>query len=748
MYRLFDFQKQVVERALDHLMINKEFVFKSPTGSGKTFILANIISKLIESKEEELTFLFFAPSIGSLDKQGFNKFNQYKRSGNFSNFRTKHVSVMDTDIGTPNKIERNKKHFPFKEFEANIVYFFGWDKLAKKTNKFTKESENRTFFDALMKTLISKRKIVIIIDEEHRNSTNVGQTKKFFDKILSYSKDFSNSIPYTILTSATPQRELTKDEFGSELGNITYSQVVAEEVVKKGVIINNGVDYSSMMSERNILEEAIKKQAEVISKYRNKKLLNINTPLTLIQIPDNSSSSDINDEFILSNLRELGIPDRKIAIYLDNKKENGLGEKITKWDIVNDNSIEFVIFKQALAVGWDVPRANIWVKFRVNQDEDFEIQTLGRILRNPFLKYFNENLIDNGFVFTNDETITKEVKDWEQSKISETINIKSSKEIKLPTNHIDQFEVSEENISKIYFNFFDDNIISEIHEGATKYNGKSWEKEGDFSNAIFGILSTDNQDERSVTQTTLSMDENVSLREWNKRFVNSFNDFNVLRLFKMLIEEIEGVSVKKVMNFLVNSPKRKMIWDKEIKEKIFMSVSHSSSKKLLEYVSSDEISVPVDSIDLQKMTDQKYDKGNIYNVSLITNEKTTEFRSREERMFYNELIKVAEMSMIEWIYKNSTTKDSYYTKYVSKWGDVKKFFPDFIFGKDNKIYFVDTKAISETGQWRDEDSENKLNGMKETITDIDAKAGLAVIRDGKFLIYDGQNWSEFNEWIK
>ena len=42
-----------------------------------------------------------------------------------------------------------------------------------------------------------------------------------------------------------------------------------------------------------------------------------------------------------------------------------------------------VIIKQAVATGWDCPRAQILVKLRDNMDETFEIQTIGRIRRMP-----------------------------------------------------------------------------------------------------------------------------------------------------------------------------------------------------------------------------------------------------------------------------------------------------------------------------------------------------------------------------
>lgn len=41
------------------------------------------------------------------------------------------------------------------------------------------------------------------------------------------------------------------------------------------------------------------------------------------------------------------------------------------------------VIKQAVATGWDCPRAHILVKLRENMDERFEIQMIDRIRRMP-----------------------------------------------------------------------------------------------------------------------------------------------------------------------------------------------------------------------------------------------------------------------------------------------------------------------------------------------------------------------------
>lgn len=69
-----------------------------------------------------------------------------------------------------------------------------------------------------------------------------------------------------------------------------------------------------------------------------------------------------------------------------------------------------VIIKQAVATGWDCPRAQILVKLRDNMDDTFEIQTIGRIRRMPEAKHYGSDLLDSCYLYTFDEKFTAGVK--------------------------------------------------------------------------------------------------------------------------------------------------------------------------------------------------------------------------------------------------------------------------------------------------------------------------------------------------
>ena len=95
---------------------------------------------------------------------------------------------------------------------------------------------------------------------------------------------------------------------------------------------------------------------------------------------------------------------RQLAVWLSDRHEN--------LDNIDNNNAEpvAVIIKQAVATGWDCPRAQILVKLRDNMDETFEIQTIGRIRRMPEAMHYGSDLLDSCYLYTLDEKFTAGVK--------------------------------------------------------------------------------------------------------------------------------------------------------------------------------------------------------------------------------------------------------------------------------------------------------------------------------------------------
>ena len=103
----------------------------------------------------------------------------------------------------------------------------------------------------------------------------------------------------------------------------------------------------------------------------------------------------------LKDHHKISTENGKLAIHLSENKRNL--NSIKK----NDNEVEVLIFKQAIALGWDCPRAQILALFRDWKTLNFSIQTLGRIIRMPQVKigHYREEILNHSYVFTNIENI-------------------------------------------------------------------------------------------------------------------------------------------------------------------------------------------------------------------------------------------------------------------------------------------------------------------------------------------------------
>lgn len=140
-----------------------------------------------------------------------------------------------------------------------------------------------------------------------------------------------------------------------------------------------------------LLDKALNKHEEIKHKFTDKgKKIN---PLIIVQLEnDNELLLDEVEKYFES--KNVTYENGLLAVWLSKKKQNL--EEIER----NDAKPLAIIIKQAIATGWDCPRAHILVKFRENSSETFEIQTIGRIRRMPEAKHYEEDLLDSSFLMS------------------------------------------------------------------------------------------------------------------------------------------------------------------------------------------------------------------------------------------------------------------------------------------------------------------------------------------------------------
>lgn len=342
----------------------RDIILKSPTGSGKTIILTYFMHQYIQSYPNTV-FVWLTPGKGSLEEQSKAKMDKYIHAS-----QTKLLA----DVMTGG-------------FMENDSCFINWEKLTKKGNNALKDSERTNFIEHIEHALNDGLRFVVIVDESHQNNTVKA------DEIIQYFQ--TDKI---IRCSATP-----KGIARAEIINIPEEDVIAAGLIKKMLIINENFEQVVQTENQTeyLLEKAYDKQREIRSTFlQHNKDFN---PLLVVQIPNNSETlQDIVEHWF--EKKGLTYENGQLAVWLANQHENleGIEE-------INAPS-SAIIIKQAVATGWDCPRAQILVKLRDNMDETFEIQTIGRIRRMPEAEHYENQLLDSCYLYTFDEKFTAGVK--------------------------------------------------------------------------------------------------------------------------------------------------------------------------------------------------------------------------------------------------------------------------------------------------------------------------------------------------
>lgn len=387
MFALKPFQEKAVSNLKNEFLslwklpqYNLPLVFKSPTGSGKTIMLAQFLRDIVSDPRFEgndAAFVWFSFSEESYQQSKKKLFDYYG-------------GASELDLIDLNDLSRGKLH-------KNDVFFINWQKIkgkSKDSRKLRRENEQGLTFDNFInETHDDNRKIVVIIDEEHIGS----DTELALEVVEGLIKP-----KVTIRVSATPKYIPTREDTAGYVA-VKRDEVVEAGLIKEKIIFQTDEDLEkksvkNLDQDDLLLELAFNKRNELVALYKEIGV-DVN-PLVLIQLPNDDqatkeTANTTKQSIVLEYLKKKGVKKHEIAVWLSKEKEN-------LEDLEKSNSpVSFLLFKQAAATGWDCPRAGVLVMFREIKNPTFAIQTVGRILRMPFGTHFAHPALNIGYLYTN-----------------------------------------------------------------------------------------------------------------------------------------------------------------------------------------------------------------------------------------------------------------------------------------------------------------------------------------------------------
>lgn len=694
--QLKNFQLKAVDSLMDAMHNDKrEIILKSCTGSGKTIILTHFINTYMRSFGNTV-FVWLTPGKGNLEEQSKEKMDQYIYGAS---------TKLLCDVMTSG-------------FNAGDSCFINWEKLTKKGNTALRESERTNFLEHIEKALDSGITFKVIVDESHQNDTIKA------DEIIEYFK--TDKI---VRCSATPKPY--RNAFTVE---VPEEDVIAEGLIKKLLIINENFEQNITVDDQitYLIDKALDKQRELHSAFLRLKA-NIN-PLIVVQLP-NKSDALLESVERYFNSKGISYENNQLAVWLSDKKQN-------LENIVQPNATPIaVIIKQAVATGWDCPRAHILVKLRDNMSETFEIQTIGRIRRMPEAKHYENDLLDSCYLYTLDGAFTESVKQslgkgaLDARKLllkpehrAFTIITEYKTDVPFPRDAALTLRVFSEHFKTKY------SLTGKLLENKTKLQACGFNFSQDIvdytkSGSVSKLEKEQIDDLNAISiheelnTTKHGRDYHHCVSEIGLKITLDYSRINTV-VRKLFLKDLRsdykvlGLEIRELYSFVINNKERLIA---EIREAMSSTMLQQSLK--VNNITEKPLSFPLEYLFTYDGTAKVQTEltKNVYKGYLVSAEK----RSASEKLFE----KFCESSKnVDWFYKNGDKGAEYFSiVYEDNLGKQKSFYPDYIISINGKIWIIETKGgFTKSGESEDIDkyTGKKFEVLKHYLNKYDLKGGI------------------------
>ncbi|OOF47488.1 DEAD/DEAH box helicase [Rodentibacter trehalosifermentans] len=738
---LKDFQQQAVdflmENARNRQNQKTQIVVKSPTGSGKTIIMVGFVETYLQDNPESI-ICWFSVGKGDLEEQSREKMERFAPTLKTGNI---------TDILNSG-------------FEMGTSYFINWETITKKDNLALKESERKNLKQYIAEAHRENRQFVIIIDEEHLNNT--AKANDIIDSLASQLE---------IRVSATPIKNPKSIYY-----EIDEVDVINEGLITRAMYINKDLNVKQM---DNVLNETtlLLEKADYIRQKISAAYLQENEqirPLVLIQFPN------LNDElieFVENKLNAMGYnyENGLVAKWMSEENKKDKERKSTKLGKINVGGINnsdsitlnnatpvFLLFKQALATGWDCPRAKVLVKLRENMSETFEIQTLGRLRRMPNARHYGKDILDCSYLYTFDEAYKEAVRSVGGEEYKRVFLKDEPKHIRLfkELRHKDADFSDDKAVRERLFHFIKVRykLTDNLQQNRQRFeNNGFWISDEILTKYLQGRFNTLNQiQETPANYHSLRYQVNTHIHGMELRHnIDSLKNYaglsydklrTILEIFFLNIEvkskyQLLALTRKEFYAFIINN-----------RDEFKSLFSDFSRSKIQGELALDVLREPREtqfSIPLEE--NYPYNPNSKAKAELVSNV----YREYSEMMIGGHLRSTCERLFekyceatpdVKFIYKNGDTGQNYLSiVYTTNMGKQRLFYPDYIVQKTNgEIWLIETKG-GEDAKGNDKNIDDnagvKFDALKQFCQKHHYHFGFVRDKDGE-LYLNNQEYSD------